>query len=123
SRRRPTTANAALFHARCGSVSNGRKFPNISPARARAALSYRRARAAQDAQGAAAVGLIPRQLRGHPRTCQNCSDPPVSLPVHVPAVVFPEILDVVIPRRHIRAAGHLGIELLERNLTWPISVS
>jgi hypothetical protein len=31
-------------------------------------------------------------------------------------VVFPEILDVVIPRLNIRAAGHLGIELLECNL-------
>ena len=33
------------------------------------------------------------------------------LPVHVPVVVFPEIYDVV-----IRAAGDLGIELLERKL-------
>ena len=38
------------------------------------------------------------------------------LPVHVPAVVFPQILDVVVPRLHIRAAGNLRVKLLKRSL-------
>jgi hypothetical protein len=38
------------------------------------------------------------------------------LAVHVPAVVFPQILDVVVPRLHIRAAGNLRVKLLKRGL-------
>src|ERR1700722_16184521 len=38
------------------------------------------------------------------------------LPVHVPAVVFPQILDLVVPRLHIRAAGNLRVKLLKRSL-------
>src|SRR6202795_2136572 len=41
---------------------------------------------------------------------------PDFLPVHVPAVVFPQILDVVVPRLHIRAAGNLRVNLLKRSL-------
>ena len=41
---------------------------------------------------------------------------PDFLPVHVPAVVFPQILDVVVPRLHIRVARNLGVKLLERGL-------
>jgi hypothetical protein len=37
-----------------------------------------------------------------------------SLPVHVPAVVFQKIRDVVIPRLHICAAGSPGVKLLKR---------
>jgi hypothetical protein len=38
------------------------------------------------------------------------------LPVNVTAVILPEILDVVVPRLHIRVAGNLGVKLLERGL-------
>src|SRR5712692_9163711 len=69
----------------------------------------------QHLQGAAAVGQFQGSFVGILvliKTVVIHLDP---LPVHVPVVVFPEILDVVIPRLHIRAAGHLGIELLERD--------
>src|ERR1017187_9903187 len=39
-----------------------------------------------------------------------------ALPVNVPAVILPEILDLVVPRLHIRVAGNLGVKLLERGL-------
>src|ERR1700722_8107525 len=39
-----------------------------------------------------------------------------ALPVNVPAVILPEILDVVVPRLHIRVVGNLGVKLLERVL-------
>ena len=39
-----------------------------------------------------------------------------ALPVHVPAMVFPEVLDAVIPGLYICAARKFGIKLLERDL-------
>jgi hypothetical protein len=39
-----------------------------------------------------------------------------AFPVNVSAVILPEILDLVVPRLHIRVAGNLGVKLLERGL-------